>query len=270
MWSGTMRHHTAGARARRRTTFGLPVDGALPPHHPRVVQRRGRLAWLALPLLLLVVVTATVVWRLQHSSYFLVNRVNVTGAQGLNTQAVVTLSGVKGKPIYAVDAAAVAASIERVPIVKTVRVLRVWPNAVTISIEQRKPWGTWQIGGVIYLLDDTGTVIDIVSQPWPMNVYELDAAPGLLPGDHVDVDAVKIAQILVLKLPPVMSQQVAKLEYSGDHGLELVTDHDVRVRIGDGQGLDYKLAVWQALNDKVGASHLHFVDLRSIDRPYYR
>ena len=175
-----------------------------------------------------------------------------------------------GRPVYSVDTAAVVASIERVPIVKTVQVRREWPNGVAIGIEQRRPWGTWQIGGVTYLLVDTGTVIDIVRQPWPMNVYQLDAAPGLLPGDKVDADAVKIAQILVLKLPPIMSQQVAKLEYSDDHGLELVTDHDVRVRIGDGQGLEYKLAVWQALNAKVGAGHLHFIDLRSIDRPYYR
>jgi len=216
------------------------------------------------------VVGSTVLWRLQRSDYFVVRHVEVSGAQGLNQQAVVNLSAVTGKRIYAVDTAAAAATLERVPIVKTAQVRRVWPNGIAIAIEQRKPWGTWQIGGVNYLLDDTGTVIDIVSQPWQMNVYDLDAAPGLLPGDHVDEDAVKIAQILVLKLPPVMSQQVAKLEYSGDHGLELVTDHNVMVRIGDGQGLDYKLAVWQALNAKVGASHLHFIDLQSSDRPYYR
>jgi len=223
-----------------------------------------------LPILLLAVVGSTVLWRLQRSDYFVVRRVEVSGAQGLSQQALVNLSAVMGRRIYDVDTSAAAAALERVPIIKTARVRPVWPNTVAIAIEQRRPWGTWQIGGVNYLLDDTGTVIDIVSQPWQMNVYDLDAAPGLLPGDHVDVDTVKIAQILVLKLPPVMSQQVAKLEYSGDHGLELVTDRNVRVRIGDGQGLDYKLAVWQALNAKVGASHLHFIDLQSSDRPYYR
>jgi cell division protein FtsQ len=265
-----VRRHTASARPRRRTAFGLAVDGAVPPRGPHVTQRRGKLAWLLLPVLLLAVVSGTVFWRLGRSDYFTVKRVDVSGAQGLNEQAIVRQSGVLGRPIYAVDPAAVTASLGRAPIVKSVRVRRVWPNAVAIGIEQRRPWGTWQIGGVNYLLDDSGSVIDIVSQPWPMNVYELDAAPGLLPGDHVDADAVKIAQILVLKLPPVMSQTVAKLEYSGDHGLELVTNHDVRVRIGDGQGLDYKLAVWQALNATVGAGQLHFIDLRAIDRPYYR
>jgi hypothetical protein len=67
-----------------------------------------------------------------------------------------------------------------------------------------------------------------------------------------------------------MAQQVDRLEYSSDTGLELLTSQNVRVRLGDSQGLDYKLAVWQALNAKIGASRIHLIDLRSVDRPYYR
>ena len=75
---------------------------------------------------------------------------------------------------------------------------------------------------------------------------------------------------MIQELPAVVSQQVSKLEYSADGGLEVVTDRGVRARIGDSQGLEYKLAVWQALNAKMGADHVHLVDLRFADRSYYR
>jgi cell division septal protein FtsQ len=249
---------------------GLPVDGGLPPRPPRVVRRRNGKGWLALAVVLLALVVTTVVWRLQRSGYFVVGRVQITGAQQLDQQEILNRAAVTGRRIYDVNTVQVAAAVDQIPMVKTATVRRIWPNTIAIAIEQRTPWGTWQIGGVNYLLDNTGTVIDIVSQPWPTNIYELDAAPGLLPGDHVDPDAVKIAQILVEQLPPVMSQEVAKLEYSRDYGLEIVTAQNLSVRIGDSQGLNYKLAVWQALNTKIGASRLHFIDLRSVDRPYYR
>jgi cell division protein FtsQ len=261
---------TAGPAPRRRTSSGLPVEGAIPPHAPRVVHRRQRGAWLALALTLLGVVAATVFLRLQHSDYFTVKAVRVTGASSIDPALIADLSGVRGRALYAVDPQSSAASIDRLPAVAAAQVRRVWPNEVDIVVRERSPWGTWQIGGVNYLVDSDGVVLDVVSSPWPTSIYELDAAPGRRPGDRVDGDAVHMAQLVLDQLPTTMSQQVLRLEYAPDSGLELVTNQNVRVRLGDSQGLDYKLAVWQSLNAKVGASHIHLIDLSSIDRPYYR
>jgi cell division protein FtsQ len=265
-----MNRQTIPPHARRRTASGLPVEGALPPRGPRVVRRRHMGAWLALSLALLLIVAGTVAWRLQRSSYFVVTRVEVTGTQALDRGAVANLSGVLGKQIYEVDPKLSAKAIQRLPVVESVKCARLWPNGVRISVQERRPWGTWQIGGVNYLVDENGVVLDIVSTPWPVTIYELDAAPGLRPGDQVDGDAVRMARLLLDRLPNTMAQQVARLEYSSSTGLELLTNQNVRVRLGDSQGLDYKLAVWQALNAKVGAKNVHLIDLRSAERPYYR
>jgi len=225
---------------------------------------------MALTAALLAIVMGTVVWRLQRSSYFVIKAVRVVGTSSLDPAAVANLAGVTGRQLYEVDPAVSEASIERLPAIEAAQVRRVWPDAIDIAVLERKPWGTWQIGGVNYLIDQNGVVLDIVTSPWPAAIYELDAAPGRRPGDRVDGDAVGTARVLLALLPNTMAQQVARLEYSTGNGLELLTSQDVRVRLGDSQGLDYKLAVWQALNAKVGTGHVHLIDLRSVEHPYYR
>jgi cell division protein FtsQ len=208
--------------------------------------------------------------RLQSSSFFVVRQVRVLGASSVDPRAVAGLSGVQGKRLYEIDASAVSSTLERLALIQSAGVRRVWPNTVEIRVQERQPWGTWQIGGVNYLVDARGVVLDIVPTPWNATVYELDAAPGLAPGDRVDSDAVGMARILLDQLPHTILQQVARLEYSPDAGLEILTDQGVRVRMGDSQGLEFKLAVWQALNAKVGAGHIHLLDLRSPEHPFYR
>jgi cell division septal protein FtsQ len=265
-----MSRYSPPPRPRRRSVSGLPVDGAVIPREPRVIRRRHTGAWLAMTLALLGIVGATVAWHLKTTSYFVVRQVNVSGTVSLDAQIVKSRSGVIGRPIYDAEPLSAEAAIEKIPLVRSAQVRRVWPHTISIVVRERQPWGTWQIGGVNYLVDTSGVVLDIVSRPAATSVYELDAAPGLQPGDRVDADAIHTAQVVVEKLPSTISQQVARLEYSSEDGLELLTDKGVRVRLGDSQGLNYKLAVWQALNAKLGADRVHLIDLRSSNRPYYR
>ena len=263
-------NRTRAARPRRRTRSGLPVQGALPPHAPRVQRRRRTGAWLALAALLLAVVGGTVAWRLQKSSYFIVNHIQISGTHSLDQQRVAQAAAALGKPIYRVDAGTVQRAIEQLPLVESASVSTQWPHTLRISIVERQPWGTWQIGGQNYLVDEQGKVLDIVSTPSPRTIYDLDAVPGLQPGDQVDGDAIRLAAQLIEELPASVSQQVTKLEYSSEDGLDVITDRGVQARFGDSQGLDYKLAVWQAIDAKAGVDHVHMIDLRFGDRPYYR
>lgn len=264
------RPQTRSARPRRRTRSGLPVAGALPPREPRVLHRRHTRVWLGLSLTLLLIVGGTVAWQLLHSSYLEVQSVQISGMRRVDRAAVLQAAGVLGQPIYAVSPAQVQASIEKLALVHTASVRRIWPHTVRIAITERQPWGTWEIGGVNYLVDRNGLVLDVVSAPAHFAIYELDGAAGLQPGDRVDADAIAAAQRVIEELPNVVSQRVDKVEYSSESGLEILTNTGVRARLGDSQGLDYKLAVWQAVTAKAGAAGVHTIDLRFGNRPSYR
>jgi cell division protein FtsQ len=265
-----VQRRTVTARPRRRTASGLPVEGVLRPRATSVVRRTHRGAWAALTAVLMALIFLTVLLDLGRSSFFKVSRVDVTGATTLDRAAVVSDAGVLGRPIYTIDTGAVETVLRRLPAIQQVHVRRSWPNKIAITVQERKPWGTWQIGGVNYLIADDGTVLDIVPAPQLVTIFERDAAPGLRPGERVDPDAVRTAELLVDELPQTVAQQVTRLEYSTEDGLTLLTDQGVQVRLGDGQDLEYKLAVWQALDAKVGAQNIRLLDLRSVDRPYYR
>lgn len=265
-----MKRQTEPPRGRRRTRSGLPVDGALPPQAPRVLHQRHTGTWLSLTVLLLVVVGGTVLWHLQRDSYFTVNQVQVLGTSRLDPATVVRTSGATGREIWETDPKAIQHTLEGLPLVQSAGVRRIWPHTVAIDIVERQPVGTWQIGGVNYLVDREGVVLDIARSPLGTTIYVMDAAPALRPGDRVDAELLQAGEQTIHELPPKIAQQVAKLEYSADNGLQVVTDHGVQARLGDGRNLDYKLAVWQAVNKQAGPSQIHLIDLRFQDTPYFR
>lgn len=264
-----MNRQTNKPRTRRRTRSGLAVDGAL-PQQPRVLRRHHTVAWSTLAVLLLTIVGGTVLLRLQRSSYFIVRQVTVTGTRTLDPTSIAQKSGALGAEIYTVDASSIQNTIDTIPAVESARVRRVWPNAITIAVQERQPWGTWQLGGVNYLVDAHGVVLDVLGSPQGPTIYDLDASPGLQPGDRVDADAIHLADQLASTLPGAVSQQASKFQYAADGGLEVITDRGVQARFGDSQGLDYKLSVWQAVDAKVGISHVHLIDLRFQNHPYFR
>ncbi len=65
---------------------------------------------------------------------------------------------------------------------------------------------------------------------------------------------------------------VAALEYSPQQGLALTTDAGYRVVVGDSQNMDYKLAVWQEIEGRLGRETMagHVLDLRFGDRPSFQ
>jgi hypothetical protein len=73
-------------------------------------------------------------------------------------------------------------------------------------------------------------------------------------------------------LPATLDTGLMRLEYNDREGLSLMTDAGYRVIVGDSHGLEYKLAVWQALELRLGRQQMqgHVLDLRFGDRPSLR
>ena len=94
----------------------------------------------------------------------------------------------------------------------------------------------------------------------------------LVAGDHVDADAVSLAQKLLQQVPQSVAQNIAGFEYSLDKGLTVLTEAGYRVVMGDSQNMAYKLAVWKGVEGKLGQETMsgHVLDVRFEQRPSYQ
>jgi cell division protein FtsQ len=209
--------------------------------------------------------------------YFLpvlrVQNVQIVGATAVSSEEILGLARVDDQSMFNADLAAAEKRIESIPIVQDARLERRWPQTVRIEITERRGWAFWKIGDANYIIDTEGVVLPgsapIENAP---TIHDITGASRLMPGDHVDRDAVVLAQALLQRVPEKLALNVTVLEYTPQHGIALLTNADYRVVVGDSQNIDYKLAVWQAIEGRLGRETMagHVLDLRFGDRPSFQ
>src|SRR3990172_3214209 len=81
-----------------------------------------------------------------------------------------------------------------------------------------------------------------------------------------------LAAALLTFVPKQLSLGVSRFEYTPEHGLSLTTNANYRVVMGDGQNVDYKMAVWKAVEEDIGRGAMagHVLDLRFRDHPSFQ
>jgi len=202
-----------------------------------------------------------------------VQKVEVVGATAVSTDEVLSLARIDGDSMLRLDLAAAERRMESIPMVQSARFERRWPQTIRVIVTERAPWALWEIGADRYVIDTEGVVLPgsapIENAPV---IRDVSGPARLAPGDHVDRDAVLLAQALLQRVPQTLAMNVAALEYSPHQGLALTTDAGYRVVVGDSQNIDYKLAVWQAIEGRLGRETMagHVLDLRFGDRPSFQ
>lgn len=202
-----------------------------------------------------------------------VDNVEVVGASQLDPAEVEALASLEGDSMLRVDLAGAEERIRYLPALKSVRIEREWPRTVRIVLEERQPWAFWEVGDKRYVIDAEGIVLgDISPAEGAPSVKDLTNPVRLVPGDRVDTDAVNLTRLLTQRVPEVLALNPAGFEYSNDKGLSLTADDGYRVVIGDSQNIEYKLAVWKTIEEKLGRGGMsgHVLDLRFEDRPAFQ
>ena len=236
----------------------------------RQESRLRRIRWWRIGAVILTLGVLAGMIALYFSSALRVQDVEVSGNGVVSTEDVLELVDVEGDSMLRVNTDAIAERVMALPMVNEVKVDRDWPQTVRINISERVAWGYWKSGPDLYAIDVEGLVLEGVSPPEGAIVIE-DTGPtaSLSAGDHVDGDAVFLAQVLHNRIPETVSPRVGAIEYSADTGLSIETSAGYRVVIGDSQNFDYKLSVWKALEAQLGPEGMagHVLDLRFGDRP---
>jgi cell division protein FtsQ len=210
---------------------------------------------------------------LYFSPLLRVRDVQVVGATAVSTDEVLSLARIDDDSMLRIDLDAAERRVESIPMVREARLERRWPQTIRIEIIERAPWALWQIGDAYYVIDNEGVVLPgsapIENAPV---IKDITGQARLVPGDHVDRDAVVLSQALLQRVPEKLALNLSSLEYTPQQGLAVMTDAGYRVVVGDSQNVEYKLAVWQAIEGRLGRQAMvgHVLDLRFGDRPSFQ
>lgn len=236
----------------------------------RTRPRLRRWRWPAVLLLVLVIAGAGG-WRLYTSPWLVISDVRVSGARALPPNDLRETAAIVGQRYFTANTAAAAQRLLALPRVKSATVTRRFPHTATISVVERQPAGVWLSGGVEYVVDADGVVLDTTSDAGGLPVVDATGASvDLRVGGRVDPDALAIATAAAQFAPNATGQRVTRAQYDRDSGVSVLTDRGTLVHLGDRNDLDFKLAVWRQIVTAVNPADLHELDLRDGDRPYYR
>ena len=239
----------------------------------RTERRLRRIRWRRIGIVLAVVAAVVGAVAIYWSPLLRVQEVQIVGASKVDAAQVAQLAGLAGDSMFNLSLERAQARIEALPLVRSASLERRWPQTVRIQVTERQPWGYWRMSDKTYVIDVDGVVLPDVQPPEGAPVInDLGSPVNLLPGERVDVDAVALAQSLLQRVPQTLALGIARLEYVPQAGLSLITDVNYRVVLGDSQNADYKLAVWQAIEQKLGRQAMsgHVLDLRFEDRPSFQ
>jgi cell division protein FtsQ len=260
------RERIAARRQRRHTPAPAPGLQATPG------PRRSLLGWLASGRLVSLVVFVAACGALAYvfvDGRFTVQQVRVEGNSALDAEAVAQLANLQGVPIWFVQREAAVARLRENAYIASASVEVALPDQAIIRLVERRPEVRWQAGGVQYLVDGTGKVLAAADKPAEADVLVIaDTSHGLLnPNDQLDLDAIRLAQSLALRLPVELGFSPAQIGWDYGLGVYVRSLAGQTIVFGQSEALERKLAVLNVLlQDQTAFTYL---DLRP-DNPFYQ
>jgi cell division protein FtsQ len=92
---------------------------------------------------------------------FEISAVTISGQTEVSEADVLAAAGVSPRnSLVFLDASEVRRKVMELPLVKTARVLKLYPDRLVIAIEERQPHALWQQDGIIHIIDSEGKVVD--------------------------------------------------------------------------------------------------------------
>ncbi|NIX76430.1 cell division protein FtsQ/DivIB [Microvirga terricola] len=90
-------------------------------------------------------------------------QVTISGISQIRESEVLAAAGLNSQVSLAfLDVNAVRERLERVPLIKSASVRKLYPNEVVITLTEREPNALWQLNGELFVIAADGTVIDLM------------------------------------------------------------------------------------------------------------
>ncbi|HET7875415.1 MAG TPA: FtsQ-type POTRA domain-containing protein [Methylomirabilota bacterium] len=206
----------------------------------RAALRVRQIVWRGLILVCLAALaaaaTAGAAWCLT-SPRFAVAEIEVRGQSRLDREEILAAAGLApGQNLFRVDPAAVQARLEALPLVRRAEVIRAFPNRVTVTVEERRPF-TLVHAGRLHWIDEQGMNLgaeDRAVAPGAPVISGLDAqelAGGRGPLSERVAAGISLLRIL-LRSGSGLIGQISEIDVSRAEGPVLYTLDGIEVRLG--------------------------------------
>jgi cell division protein FtsQ len=207
-----------------------------------------------------------------------ISRITVDGTRRMSSGEVLALlEGLRGTSMVTADLESWRQKLLDSPWVADAAIRRVFPGTVTVAIEEREPLGIGRIGGALYLIDQSGTIIDGFGPNYAE--FDLPIIDGLAaaPSDNgglIDQARAALAGRVLAELQrrPDLAQRVSQIDVTDVRDAVVILEGDsALIRVGDErfvERLQSYLDLAPRLKEQV--PQIDYVDLRFDERVYVR
>jgi cell division protein FtsQ len=261
-------------------TAGRPWAGATAGQDPATAQTApepgsaSARGWIVARLLALFLLfgASGLLYHVAASDGFRIESVVVTGAQLVPSAEVERVAAVTDQNIFWVREEEVGHRLQAIAAVQSARARTVLPDRLEVRIVERAPVAVWQNGGMSYLVDADGRVLQATEQALALPTVLDTGTQPVQPGGRVDRAALATVFQLQQLLPQMAGLTPRQIEYSPDSGITVVPDTGPRIRFGRDDDLEWKVSALVAVRREVERQGLHpeMIDVRFRDRPYVR
>lgn len=168
-------------------------------------------------------VTESWFYETTRQAGFELSQLSVNGAERTAYNDVLAVLDIDdGVPILSIDLVLIKERIETLPWVKQVKVSRIFPGEIKVSIVEREPFALWQQDGNVQLIDPNGVVIT------GRGLKEFEALP-LVVGKKASVNI----ETLFSKLETAgeLSNRVKTAVFVGERRWDIIFDNGIRVKL---------------------------------------
>ena len=219
--------------------------------------------------LIVLIVSAASLLYIFTSPEYVVQEIQVEGAQVISQVDVIDLASARNQSIWSVDTQRINEQLLTNAYIEDASSYVTLPNRLVITIDERAPEVRWQVGGNIFLVDADGRVLgnDGTAPLTNTLVIQDRSNQELAPNDHVDTKVMELGQSLALRLPAEVNLTPTEISWHPDTGVVVLSPDQKTIIFGQNDRLDEKLIVLnQLLHDGTAFTH---IDLRP-STPFYR
>lgn len=208
---------------------------------------------------------------LNESTYLRIKTIKVSGASLVDPNEIVALSGITSENnIFLIATAEIRTKILAMPYIEHCRVTRVFPDMVSISVEERVPVATLALRNQYFGIDANLNVLDTLdahaSHPGPL-ITQVPGLGTIEPGTQLSQPALRDAvDVWLAFLDTHVAQAVTVSEIAAPSTSDIrmyCNELSYEIRWGRGRPLQQATnldTVWQYKNGRLGCTE--YVDLR--------